>query len=178
MILIISIIVPLLGSMKSRLAWQGPEIRSSSAPKDRMCGPKVKTWGYWGPLLHPTASYHSVSSRGLWTYNGLQSLVATRLSFCILNNRMESSSLVGAFLSPESTVTSLLSSSGHLRSCMEVPEHNTTFRYKYKVKPSSLNTAAMNAKMFTPFWIPQSFKETKLHLSEAKHCTCSSHKFF
>lgn len=50
---------------------------------------------------------------------------------------MESSSEVGACLSPESTVTSLLSSSGHLGSSLEVPEHNTTFRYKYKVKLSS-----------------------------------------
>ncbi|TNM92440.1 hypothetical protein fugu_019452 [Takifugu bimaculatus] len=56
---------------------------------------------------------------------------------------MESSSLDGAFLSPESTVTSLLSSSGHLRSCLEVPEHNTTFRYKYKLYDSA--SAALNA---------------------------------
>ncbi|XP_041826332.1 lung adenoma susceptibility protein 2 isoform X2 [Melanotaenia boesemani] len=43
---------------------------------------------------------------------------------------MEASSLVGDALSPESTVTSLLSSSGHLRSSLRPPERNTTFRYK------------------------------------------------
>lgn len=141
----------------------------------RMCGSKVKTWGYWGPLLHPTASYHSVSSRGSWTCNCPQSFVTTCLSFCIFNNSMESSS----FLSPESTVTSLLSSSGHLRSCLEVPEHNSTFRYKYKVKLSSLNTATINVKMFTSFWIPQCFKKTTIHLSEATHTwrTCTDMLF-
>uniref|UniRef100_A0A8C4EM51 Uncharacterized protein n=1 Tax=Dicentrarchus labrax TaxID=13489 RepID=A0A8C4EM51_DICLA len=46
---------------------------------------------------------------------------------------MASSGLVGDFLSPESTVTSLLSSSGHLRSSLLAPEHNTTFRYRNKV---------------------------------------------
>ncbi|XP_075935868.1 lung adenoma susceptibility protein 2 isoform X2 [Anarhichas minor] len=43
---------------------------------------------------------------------------------------MEASGLVGDCLSPESTVTSLLSSSGHLRSSLLAPEHNTTFRYR------------------------------------------------
>ncbi|KAK9532952.1 hypothetical protein VZT92_010309 [Zoarces viviparus] len=42
---------------------------------------------------------------------------------------MEASGLVDC-LSPESTVTSLLSSSGHLRSSLLAPEHNTTFRYR------------------------------------------------
>lgn len=45
---------------------------------------------------------------------------------------MESSGLVHDFLSPESTVTSLLSSSGHLRSSLLAPEHNIAFRYKDK----------------------------------------------
>lgn len=60
------------------------------------------------------------------------------LTGCVMfNHSMDSSSTVDAFLSPESTVTSLLSSSGHLRSILEVPECNTTFRYKYKVRLSS-----------------------------------------
>ncbi|XP_070707076.1 lung adenoma susceptibility protein 2 isoform X2 [Pempheris klunzingeri] len=42
---------------------------------------------------------------------------------------MESSSCVDDCLSPESTVTSLLSSSGHLRSSLLAPGHNPTFRY-------------------------------------------------
>lgn len=46
---------------------------------------------------------------------------------------MESSSVASSAMSPESTVTSLLSSSGHLRSSFMVPEHNTTFRYRDKV---------------------------------------------
>uniref|UniRef100_UPI0037E93F9C lung adenoma susceptibility protein 2 n=1 Tax=Semicossyphus pulcher TaxID=241346 RepID=UPI0037E93F9C len=50
---------------------------------------------------------------------------------------MESGSLVGDFLSPESTVTSLLSSSGHLRSSLLGPEHNTTFRYRDKYYESA-----------------------------------------
>lgn len=45
--------------------------------------------------------------------------------------------MVGDFLSPESTVTSLLSSSGHLRSSLLVPEHNTTVRYRDKVDSAS-----------------------------------------
>ncbi|XP_068430538.1 lung adenoma susceptibility protein 2 [Clinocottus analis] len=46
-------------------------------------------------------------------------------------------------LSPESTVTSLLSSSGHLRSSLLVPEHNTTFRYRHKDYNSA--SAALDA---------------------------------
>uniref|UniRef100_A0A665TDE6 Uncharacterized protein n=1 Tax=Echeneis naucrates TaxID=173247 RepID=A0A665TDE6_ECHNA len=49
---------------------------------------------------------------------------------------MEDGSLVGAPLSPESTVTSLLSSSGHLRSSLRAPEHSTSFRYRNKVHSS------------------------------------------
>ncbi|XP_074547129.1 lung adenoma susceptibility protein 2 isoform X2 [Halichoeres trimaculatus] len=56
---------------------------------------------------------------------------------------MEYSRLVGDILSPESTVTSLLSSSGHLRSSMQAPEHNTTFRYRDKEYESA--TAALDA---------------------------------
>lgn len=47
---------------------------------------------------------------------------------------METSSVASSALSPESTVTSLLSRSGHLRSSLVVPEHNTTFRYRDKVQ--------------------------------------------
>ncbi|KAM8827574.1 lung adenoma susceptibility protein 2 isoform 3-T3 [Spinachia spinachia] len=42
---------------------------------------------------------------------------------------MEASGLVADCVSPESTVTSLLSSSGHLRSGLLPPEHDSTFRY-------------------------------------------------
>ncbi|XP_054468845.1 lung adenoma susceptibility protein 2 isoform X2 [Anoplopoma fimbria] len=56
---------------------------------------------------------------------------------------MESSGLVGDCLSPESTVTSLLSSSGHLRSSLLAPEHNTTFRYRDKNYDSA--SAALDA---------------------------------
>ncbi|XP_070845062.1 lung adenoma susceptibility protein 2 isoform X2 [Chaetodon trifascialis] len=56
---------------------------------------------------------------------------------------MESSSLVGDFLSPETTMTSLLSSSGHLRSSLLFPEHNTTFRYGDKNYDSA--SAALDA---------------------------------
>ncbi|XP_042365785.1 lung adenoma susceptibility protein 2 isoform X3 [Plectropomus leopardus] len=52
-------------------------------------------------------------------------------------------SLVGEFLSPESTVTSLLSSSGHLRSSLLTPKHNTTFRYRHKDYDSA--SAALDA---------------------------------
>ncbi|XP_026153646.1 lung adenoma susceptibility protein 2 isoform X2 [Mastacembelus armatus] len=45
---------------------------------------------------------------------------------------IESSRMLGDVLSPESTVTSLLSSSGHLKSSLRPPEHNTTFRYRDK----------------------------------------------
>lgn len=51
--------------------------------------------------------------------------------------------MVGQCLSPESTVTSLLSSSGYLRSSLAVPEHTTTFRYKHKRYDSA--SAALNA---------------------------------
>ncbi|XP_070781243.1 lung adenoma susceptibility protein 2 [Enoplosus armatus] len=56
---------------------------------------------------------------------------------------MESSGLVNDFLSPESTVTSLLSSSGHLRSSLLAPEHNTSFRYRDKSYDSA--SAALDA---------------------------------
>ncbi|XP_034565983.1 lung adenoma susceptibility protein 2 isoform X2 [Notolabrus celidotus] len=56
---------------------------------------------------------------------------------------MEYSRLVGDVLSPESTVTSLLSSSGHLRSGLLAPEHNATFRYRDKEYESA--SAALDA---------------------------------
>ncbi|XP_010751450.2 lung adenoma susceptibility protein 2 [Larimichthys crocea] len=56
---------------------------------------------------------------------------------------MESSRLVGDCLSPESTVTSLLSSSGHLRSSLLAPELNSTFRYRDKNYDSA--SAALDA---------------------------------
>ncbi|XP_037609320.1 lung adenoma susceptibility protein 2 isoform X2 [Sebastes umbrosus] len=56
---------------------------------------------------------------------------------------MESSGLVGDCLSPESTVTSLLSSSGHLRSSLLAPQHNTTFSYREKNYDSA--SAALDA---------------------------------
>ncbi|CAJ1071075.1 lung adenoma susceptibility protein 2 isoform X2 [Xyrichtys novacula] len=56
---------------------------------------------------------------------------------------MEYSRLVGDILSPESTVTSLLSSSGHLRSSLLAPEHNTSFRYRDKEYDSA--SAALDA---------------------------------
>ncbi|XP_028317915.1 lung adenoma susceptibility protein 2 [Gouania willdenowi] len=43
---------------------------------------------------------------------------------------MELGGLNGERLSPESTVTSLLSSSGHLRSSLRPPDYDTTFRYR------------------------------------------------
>lgn len=52
-------------------------------------------------------------------------------------------STVDDFLSPESTVTSLLSSSGHLRSILRPPEHNDTFRYRDKDYGSA--SAALDA---------------------------------
>ncbi|XP_029299938.1 lung adenoma susceptibility protein 2 isoform X2 [Cottoperca gobio] len=59
---------------------------------------------------------------------------------------MESSALASHFLSPESTVTSLLSSSGHLRSSLMPPEHNTSFRYRDKVhKNYDSASAALDA---------------------------------
>ncbi|XP_060917425.1 lung adenoma susceptibility protein 2 [Labrus mixtus] len=56
---------------------------------------------------------------------------------------MECGGLVGDVLSPESTVTSLLSSSGHLRSNLLAPEHNTSFRYRDKDYESA--SAALDA---------------------------------
>ncbi|XP_073333437.1 lung adenoma susceptibility protein 2 isoform X3 [Pagrus major] len=56
---------------------------------------------------------------------------------------MDSSGLVGNSMSPESTATSLLSSSGHLRSSLLAPEHNTTFRYRNKNYDSA--SAALDA---------------------------------
>ncbi|XP_047229425.1 lung adenoma susceptibility protein 2 [Girardinichthys multiradiatus] len=56
---------------------------------------------------------------------------------------MESSSPLGDSLSPESTVTSLLSSSGHLRSSLLPPEPNTTFIYRDKNYDSA--SAALDA---------------------------------
>nr|XP_046230948.1 lung adenoma susceptibility protein 2 isoform X2 [Scatophagus argus] len=56
---------------------------------------------------------------------------------------MESSGLVGDFLSPESTVTSLLSSSGHLRSSLLAPERSLTFSYRDKNYDSA--SAALDA---------------------------------
>ncbi|XP_010765963.1 lung adenoma susceptibility protein 2 [Notothenia coriiceps] len=49
----------------------------------------------------------------------------------------------GHLLSPESTVTSLLSSSSHLRSSLLAPEHNTAFRYRDKNYTSA--SAALDA---------------------------------
>lgn len=43
-------------------------------------------------------------------------------------------------LSPESTVTSLLSKSGHLRSSLRPPQHSSTFRYKDKEYDSASET--------------------------------------
>ncbi|KAI3362071.1 hypothetical protein L3Q82_012209 [Scortum barcoo] len=60
----------------------------------------------------------------------------------IPDQEMESSGLVTDFVSPESTVTSLLSSSGHLRSSLLAPEH-TTFRYRDKNYDSA--SAALDA---------------------------------
>lgn len=62
--------------------------------------------------------------------------------FCCLFFSMESSSLVSDFLSPESTITSLLSSSGHLRSSLLIPEHNATFSYRDKVHTSTILSIA------------------------------------
>ncbi|KAF7641462.1 hypothetical protein LDENG_00280560, partial [Lucifuga dentata] len=45
---------------------------------------------------------------------------------------MEPGDLLSDFLSPESTVTSLLSSSGHLRSGLLAPEHSASYRYRDK----------------------------------------------
>ncbi|XP_024858599.1 lung adenoma susceptibility protein 2 isoform X2 [Kryptolebias marmoratus] len=56
---------------------------------------------------------------------------------------MESSSPADDGLSPESTVTSLLSSSGHLRSSLRPPELNSTIRYRNKDYDSA--SAALDA---------------------------------
>ncbi|XP_049909169.1 lung adenoma susceptibility protein 2 isoform X4 [Epinephelus moara] len=72
-----------------------------------------------------------------WTRNILKEKEA------LWTEDMESSSLIGELLSPESTVTSLLSSSGHLRSSLQASEHNATFGYKHKNYDSA--TAALDA---------------------------------
>ncbi|XP_059213253.1 lung adenoma susceptibility protein 2 isoform X2 [Centropristis striata] len=56
---------------------------------------------------------------------------------------MDSSGFVGDFLSPESTVTSLLSRSGHLRSSLLPPQHNASFTYRDKNYESA--SAALDA---------------------------------
>ncbi|RVE65458.1 hypothetical protein OJAV_G00116790 [Oryzias javanicus] len=56
---------------------------------------------------------------------------------------MACSSLFGEFPSPESCVTSLLSSSGHLRSSLRPSDPNPTFRYKDKLYDSA--SAALDA---------------------------------
>ncbi|XP_044190337.1 lung adenoma susceptibility protein 2 isoform X1 [Thunnus albacares] len=65
------------------------------------------------------------------------------LDFEHLPPHMDSTSLVSDFLSPESTVTTLLSSSGHLKSSLLPPEHNTSFRYRDKEYDSA--SAALDA---------------------------------
>ncbi|KAM4720269.1 lung adenoma susceptibility protein 2 isoform 2-T2 [Anableps anableps] len=56
---------------------------------------------------------------------------------------MASSSMSGDCLSPESTVTSLLSGSGHLRSSLQPPERSATFRYRGQSYDSA--SAALDA---------------------------------
>lgn len=56
---------------------------------------------------------------------------------------MESYGLVDEFLSPESTVTTLLSSSGHLKSSLQPLDHNSTFTYRDKDYDSA--SAALDA---------------------------------
>uniref|UniRef100_A0A3Q4GE07 Lung adenoma susceptibility protein 2 n=1 Tax=Neolamprologus brichardi TaxID=32507 RepID=A0A3Q4GE07_NEOBR len=56
---------------------------------------------------------------------------------------MEYSGPFGHSLSPESTVTSLLSSSGYLRSSLLPPQHDTSFRYKDREYDSA--SAALDA---------------------------------
>ncbi|XP_029025725.1 lung adenoma susceptibility protein 2 isoform X3 [Betta splendens] len=56
---------------------------------------------------------------------------------------MDSGSLDGDVLSPESTVTSLLSSSGHLRSSLLPPDHSSSFRYRDRDYDSA--SAALDA---------------------------------
>ncbi|XP_034457615.1 lung adenoma susceptibility protein 2 [Hippoglossus hippoglossus] len=56
---------------------------------------------------------------------------------------MDSRSLVGEFLSPESTVTSLMSNTGRLRSSLLPPEHNSSIRYRNKDYDSA--SAALDA---------------------------------
>nr|XP_057920298.1 lung adenoma susceptibility protein 2 isoform X2 [Doryrhamphus excisus] len=57
--------------------------------------------------------------------------------------RMDSTCRGTDVASPESTVTTLLSSSGYLRSNLLVPDHNTTFRYQDKEYDSA--SAALEA---------------------------------
>lgn len=52
----------------------------------------------------------------------------------LCSSRMDSDSQFEESLSPESTVTSLLSSSGRLKSSLLPPECTTTFRFKNKVR--------------------------------------------
>ncbi|XP_019961867.2 lung adenoma susceptibility protein 2 isoform X1 [Paralichthys olivaceus] len=56
---------------------------------------------------------------------------------------MDSGSLVGDYLSPESTVTSLMSNTGCLRSSLLPPEHNSSIRYRNKDYDSA--SAALDA---------------------------------
>ncbi|XP_054614319.1 lung adenoma susceptibility protein 2 isoform X2 [Dunckerocampus dactyliophorus] len=56
---------------------------------------------------------------------------------------MDSTSPGSDVISPESTVTTLLSSSGHLRSSLLMPDHNMTFRYQDKEYDSA--SAALEA---------------------------------
>uniref|UniRef100_A0A7N8WUZ9 Chromosome 12 C18orf54 homolog n=1 Tax=Mastacembelus armatus TaxID=205130 RepID=A0A7N8WUZ9_9TELE len=62
---------------------------------------------------------------------------------------IESSRMLGDVLSPESTVTSLLSSSGHLKSSLRPPEHNTTFRYRDKVVSASSGSSVVLRESLT-----------------------------
>lgn len=50
---------------------------------------------------------------------------------------MDSTSPLSDIISPESTVTTLLASSGHFRSSLRSPGFNTTFRYRDKVDSAS-----------------------------------------
>uniref|UniRef100_A0A8C3AWG2 Uncharacterized protein n=1 Tax=Cyclopterus lumpus TaxID=8103 RepID=A0A8C3AWG2_CYCLU len=73
---------------------------------------------------------------------------------------MEASGLVGVCLSPESTVTSLLSSSGHLRSSLLGPDHNTTFRYRHKVRSApATRLCPLSSVVFTCFLVFLVLKE-------------------
>ncbi|KAM7369386.1 hypothetical protein PAMP_013658 [Pampus punctatissimus] len=56
---------------------------------------------------------------------------------------MDSTGRFSDFLSPESSVTTLLSSSGHLKSSLQPPDHNSSFRYRNKKYDSA--SAALDA---------------------------------